>query len=167
MFIKIDNIKDYVNKNLQNKEIFLAKKSSRIIARKGNLGEEIKTFVENGTMETINKVKKINGQIDVVITNANIDGSPIIYKNGNTNTYIIPFETFDKKYEFDFESKYGNIYRPKGEAQKFVEIHEDIEILASWGEKQFLKSGSFLNISNKEDIYGIAREEFLKTYTRV
>ena len=167
MFIKIDNIQDYVNKNLQNKEIFLAKKSSRIIARKGNLGEEIKTFVENGTVETINKVKEVNGQIDVVITNANIDGSPIIDKNGKANTYIIPFETFDRKYEFDFESKYGNIYRPKGEAQKFIEISEDIEILASWGEKQFLKSGSFLNISNKEDIYGIAREEFLKTYTRV
>ena len=167
MFIKIDNIEDYVNKNLQNKEIFLAKKSSRIIARDGILGEEIKTFVENGTVETINKVKEANGQIDVVITNANIDGSPIIDKNGNMNTYIIPFETFDKKYEFDFESKYGNIYEPKGEAQKFVEISEDIEILASWGEKQYLKSGSFLNISNKEDIYGIAREEFLKTYKKV
>ncbi len=167
MFIKIDNIEDYVNKNLQNKEIFLAKKSSRIIARDGILGEEIKTFVENGTVETINKVKEANGQIDVVITNANIDGSPIIDKNGNMNTYIIPFETFDKKYEFDFESKYGNIYKPKGEAQKFVEISEDIEILASWGEKQYLKSGSFLNISNKEDIYGIAREEFLKTYKKV
>lgn len=111
----------------------------------------------------------LNGQTDVIITNANIDGSPIIDKNGNTNTYtyILPFETFDEKYEFDFKSEYGNIYRPKGKAQEFIEIPNDIEILASWGEKQFLKSGSFLNISNKKDIYGIAREEFLKTYTRV
>lgn len=167
MFIKIDNIKDYVNKNLQNKEIFLAKKSSRIIAREGILGEEIKTFVENGTLETINTVKENKNHIDIIVTNANPDGSPIIDINGNTNTYILPFETFDKKYEFDFKSEYGNIYKPKGGAQKFVEIPDNIEILASWGEKQFLKKGSFLNISNYEDIYGIAKEEFLKTYTRV
>ncbi len=167
MFIKIDNIQDYVNKNLHKKEIILAKKSSRIIARDGILGEEIKTFVENGTLETINIVKENENHIDIVVTNTNPDGSPIIDKNGNTNTYIIPFKTFDEKYEFDFKSEYGNIYRPKGRAQKFVEIPDDIEILASWGEKQFLKKGSFLNISNYEDIYGIAKEEFLKTYTRL
>ena len=96
----IENIKEYIE-NLKTKTpIVKAEKSGCILARIGQEGEQIKTFVSNGTLETINRVKKNNkGELDIVVTMANLQGEPVIDTNGHTNTYIIPRETFDKKYK--------------------------------------------------------------------
>ena len=48
-----------------------------------------------------------------------------------------------------------------------MQINEDISFMAPWGEEQVIKAGSFLNVTDYDDIYGIAREEFIKTYSFV
>ena len=48
---------------------------------------------------------------------------------------------------------------------KSTEIPEAITIMSPWGEKQHLAAGSFLNITNPGDIYGIAAPEFNETYS--
>ena len=58
------------------------------------------------------------------------------------------------------------LYRPKGGAQEFLFLKEDVEFIAPWGEKMSVKKGGVLSISGRGtgDIYGIQRDEFNKTY---
>ena len=165
----IENVKEYVENLKKKTPIVKAEKSGCILARIGVEGEKIETFVENGTLETVNTVKKDqNGYLDIVVTMATLDGDAVTDKNGHTNTYIIPRATFEKKYQnSDNISMDEKFFKPTGGVQEFVRIDEDIEIMASWGEVQNLKKGSFLNITNPNDIYGIAFEEFIKTYSFV
>ena len=163
----IENIKEYIE-NLKTKmPIVKAEKSGCILARIGQEGEQIKTFVSNGTLETVNRVKKNDkGKLDIVVTMASLNGEPVIDNNGHTNTYIIPRETFDKKYKNSENVGINEkFFKPTWGVQDFIQINEDIEIMASWGEIQKLKKGSYLNITNEKDIYGIALEEFNQTYS--
>ncbi len=162
----IENIEKYVENLKKENPIIKAEKSGCVLARIGIEGEKIETYVENGTLETVNTVKKDeNGFLDVIITMASSSGEKIIDKNNHTNTYIIPRNTFNKKYQnADNLSINESFFKPAGSVQNFIQINEDIEIMASWGEMQNLKKGSFLNITKSDDIYGIAYEEFVKTY---
>ena len=52
-----------------------------------------------------------------------------------------------------------------------MQIKEDITIYVPWGENgalipQHLRAGSWLNIEDVNDIYGIAEEEFKETYSQ-
>ena len=163
----IENSKLFAEKLRKNGPILKAEKCGWIIARVGEYGETIKTYVQNGIVETTNSVKTDeNGNLDIVCTASDSIGNPKIDKNGNTNTYIIPRKTFDKKYvDAKDVDKNPKVFKPTGGIMEFVQIHEDIELMAPWGEVQNLKACSFINISNENDIYGISYEEFIETYS--
>ncbi len=120
----IENINKYVENLKEKKNILKAQKSGCVIARFGIENEEIKTFVENGTLETINKVKRDEeGNLDVIVTRADLSKNKVYDIFGHTNTYIIPFRTFLKKYEnadsLTFEESF---VKPKGCIQELVQI---------------------------------------------
>lgn len=149
MFKTIDDIKAYVTERLQKGEkAAFYKKTAWIKARKGFPGEEIITKMANGLTETKNVVKKG----DWIITNP--DGE----------SYIMPEETLQKKYEMDPAQK--GVWRPKGGPQKMLSVTEDISFKAPWGEDMKIAKGGMLNISGMDqgDIYGIQPAEFKKTY---
>lgn len=56
------------------------------------------------------------------------------------------------------------IFKPKGGPQLFMQIQDNISIIASWGEEQNLEAGAFMNVTNPNDLYGIAYNEFQQTY---
>lgn len=165
-FRKVD-AKEYI-KELKEKDVaeLEAAKFARIIARQGVVGEKVTTYVDTGLVETVNSVKSEidengNEKPGYIITMANEQGEPIIDKFGHTNTYIIPASTFEKKYETtDIEG----VFKPKGGPQLFMQIQDNISIMASWGEEQNLEAGAFINVTNPEDLYGIAYSEFQQTY---
>lgn len=147
-----------------------AEKFACIIARQGIPGEEIITYVSTGLIETVNTVKSDpeTGSPDWVLTMANPDGTPAIYSNGHTNTYVVSDKTFRKKYKMDneyfSETCVDKVLKPKGGPQNFVKINEDISFTASWGETQNIDAGGYLNVTNKDVVYGIAEKEFNETY---
>ncbi len=124
-------------------------KSARIQARPAQEGEKIVTVLKDGTQETEN----IANDGDWVVTNP------------SGEQYIVPGEKFAQKYEPAEELGEG-WYKPTGLPQTFIQIHRELKIKASWGE-QYLGSGSFLNITKPEDVYGVAEEEFKETYELV
>lgn len=146
--IHIPDIKEYVKGQLRTQPIVLFAKTARVSARKGFPGEEIITKMKDGLTETKNIVQKG----DMVITNP--DGEQ----------YVMPAETFLKKYEIDTD--HPEQYRPKGGAQEFIFVKDDISFTAPWGEQMLIKAGGMLNITGREkgDIYGIQRDEFKRTY---
>ena len=164
----IDNIREYADGLRKKKTVSHAVKTGCILARIGRTGEEVTTYVSGGITETINHVRLDgNGRPDIVATMADASGDRITDRYGRTNTIIIPRETFDRKYiNADRVSGEEQLFRPAGAVQEFIQIDEDITFTAPWGEAQYLQAGSFLNITDPEDIYGIAYEEFMQTYSR-
>ncbi len=147
----IENMKEYVAEQLANgAEPELYAKTARVQAHPGKPGEKIVTKMKNGLEETTNIVQ----EGDMVLTNP--DGEQ----------YIVKKETFEKKYEIDPENP--KQFRPKGGAQEFITVTEDIEFTAPWGEKMTILAGGALNISGRDsgDIYGIQKDEFNSTYDR-
>lgn len=122
-------------------------KFARVQAVQAQGGERIETILANGTKETTN----IANSGDWIVTNP------------GGETYIVPAAKFPKKYEACPELG-ENWYKPAGGIQKFIELAEDTKFVCSWGEEQFIAKGGFINVSNLDDIYGIARDEFFNTY---
>lgn len=148
--VHVSDIKAYVEEKLaEGQKPQLYAKTARIKARPGVVGEEIVTKMADGHEETRNTVK---AKGDMVATNP------------AGEEYIIDAKTFAKKYEIDPANP--KQYRPKGGAQEFLFLKEDVQFKAPWGEDMDIKAGGVLNISGREsgDIYGIQRKEFNETY---
>lgn len=122
-------------------------KFARVQAVCATGGERIETILADGTKET---------------TNVAAPGDWIITNPGGEK-YIVPAAKFPKKYEPAPELG-ENWYKPTGGVQKFLELTEDTVFICSWGEEQFIKAGGMINVTNLDDIYGIARDEFFDTY---
>lgn len=123
-----------------------AVKISPISARKARSSETIKTILKNGLTETQNTSQ--SG--DWIITNP--DGEQ----------YLASDKTFKQKYHIS-----DNKYLPNEDIQIFIKPNCDITIEAPWGDEQFIAVGGVLNITNLNDIYGIAEDEFLTTYKEI
>ena len=146
---QIPDIAKYVTEMLANgaKPVYYAK-IARISARPGFPGEQIVTTLANGHQETTNVV----------------DTGDMVVTNPGGEQYIIKSETFNKKYEVDPDNP--KVFRPKGGAQQFLRLLEDVDFKAPWGEEMHMKKGDFINVTNRDkgDIYGIAQKEFFDTY---
>ena len=164
---KIGSIRAYAEKLQKDHPALRAEKTGCVLARIGRVGEEITTYVSNGTLETTNRVRPDEkGNPGIIATMADASGNRIQDAGGRFNTIIIPWETFERKYrDASGVSENEQLFRPAGGVQEFVQIGEDISFMASWGTEQRLKAGSFLNVTDPDDIYGIAQEEFRMTYS--
>ena len=58
----------------------------------------------------------------------------------------------------------NNTYYPKGGKRFFIRVNENIQFKSPWNETQYLKTGGVLVILSKDNIYGIQKEEFEKSY---
>ncbi len=124
--------------------IIQAIKISYVKAYQATKEEKIITILRNQTTETQNTAKPS----DWIITNP--DGEQ----------HIVTNENFMKKY---IATKNG-YFKATDNVQKFIEIPFDISFICAWDEKQFIAKGGMLNISNLDDIYGVAKDEFRKNY---
>lgn len=81
-------------------------------------------------------------------------------------------KTLAKKYVADTSVKAAGkdvFYRPAGGVQTFMQVKEDIAVMVPWGENGAdipltIDAGGYLNVTNPDDIYGIAETEFNETY---
>lgn len=160
-FQNID-VKKYVEQLFNSgKKPFMAKKSANVIAVKADGGEKVDVYTKNGNLQSRQTAK----QGDIILTRADQNGKPVIDSNGHKNSWIVPYDKFSKKYDLKNPIKKG-VYAPIGGPQKFIQIDKDISFNASWG-LQNIKAGGYLNISDQNDIYGIAKQEFEQTYKKV
>ena len=166
-FIKI-NVLEYVKEGLEKGTMVpkTAVKFARIIARQGQLGEEVKTFTQNGLLEKISSVKtdEKTGMLGWIATKVDANGEIIVDEYGNKNQWIIDDSTFKRKYEIDPENP--GLYKPVGGPQIFVEIQDNIT-LEQWGSEMNIEKGGYINITNPDDMYGISKRDFEDTYSFV
>ena len=168
---KVDT-KEYVESGLADGslEAFEAIKHARISAMKGQVGDEVISWSEDENGNPIQEkvatvtVNEETGEADWIATKTDSEGNPIIDRNGHTNQWIIDDNTFHKKYEVDPE--HPDIFKPVGGPQKFVETREGL-IISQWGEEMKMPRGSFINITNPDDMYAINPRDFDDTYSKV
>lgn len=122
-------------------------KFARVQARIATAGEVIVTILASGKKET---------------SNAANEGDWIVTNPGG-EMYIVPGAKFPKKYEACPELGDG-WFKPTGGVQKFIQLSERTIFVCAWGEEQDIDAGGFINVSNLNDIYGIAPQEFVDTY---
>lgn len=156
-FKSIENIKKYLAEGLECGELTAKtyQKFGRITARVGKLGEKIVTVMANGLKETENTVTADeNGNLGWVVTAL------------TGEQYIVTDKVFKSKYEKveGTENEFKPVWNPITAAQ----IKESISFTATWGELQNLAANGYL-VFNKDfsDIYGVQKDEFLKTYEEV
>ena len=165
---KVD-ITKYIQEGIRSGQMvpFTAVKYGRIIARPGVVGETVITWsVDSNGQEVKEKVDQVelDGETNKpgwIVTKVDEDGQVIIDSNGHINEWIIGDTKFRSKYEIDSEKP--GLFKPKGAPQIFVRITEDI-ILEQWGSEMLLSAGSYINITNPNDIYGISERDFNDTY---
>lgn len=150
MFKEVEAVSYAENKIKAGVKVEEYAKTARIQARVAVEGEQIVTQMKDGHIETKNTAK----EGDVIATNP------------AGEQYIIPAATFVKKYEVDPVNP--EQYRPKGGAQQFIHVDEDISFKAPWGEEMHIKAGGVLNVSGLTtgDVYGIQKDEFKNTYAK-
>lgn len=146
--------------------VILAEKSGCVFARKADAkGEYITVYTSNGTEEVKQEFAPAGAWI---LTRATLDGKVVLNAAGKPNSWVPKAGVFEKKYDVA-NMRDDGFTKPKGGVQKFVRISEDIAIMVPWGENgalipQNLEAGSVLNVTNLDDIYGIAEIEFSETY---
>lgn len=159
----------YVKQGIENGTMVprQAKKTARIVARPGIVGETVVSWsVDSQGNEIQEKVAQV--QVDIqtnqpgwIVTKVDEQGNVIVDNNGHSNQWIIDDTTFKKKYEIDSENP--SLYRPKGGFQIFVQITDNI-ILNQWGSDMQIAAGGYINITNVDDMYGISQRDFEDTY---
>lgn len=153
-FRQIERIKEYVEEKLSTGELEpqTYKSSKTVEARQGALGERVVTVLSNGLEETVNTVKAdpVTGEAGWIV------------KNPTGEEYIVEDSVFREKYDA-IDGEDGK-YRAKGKPVTAARLTESIAFTAPWGEEMRIKAGGYLIISNPADIYGIAEDEFRKTY---
>jgi hypothetical protein len=124
-----------------------AQKTALVQAEVVPTGTQVTTRMKNGLVETHNVAK---GDNTMLVTNP--DGEQ----------YLVGSEKFSKRYDAR-----GDLYSPKSSPVKTIQVREDVSFTAPWGEEMKIARGGVLVNAGENDIYGIQREEFANTYTRL
>lgn len=166
------NTQEYVEDGLEQGkfEVFEAVKHTRIAAQQGEIGQEVISWSEdengNPIQERVSTVKtdETTGEPGWIATKTGADGQPIIDRNGNLNQWIISDSVFRKKYEADPE--HPGIFKPTGGPQKFVRTTEAL-IISQFDSEMTMPTGSYINVTDPDNMYAINPRDFHDTYTIV
>ena len=131
-----------------------------VLARPAVPGERLTVWTQDGNNEGL----EIADEGDVVVTRVDKKGRPVLNKDGNPNTWKMAGDTFKASYDTEHPDPETGAYIPTGGPRRFVQVGKDISFDAHWGGVQNIRKGGYLNITNPDDVFGIAREEFLETY---
>lgn len=147
--------------------VIAAEKSGCVFARKTTQTEKLEVYTTSGLLETVETVSAG----EWILTRATLDGKVVLNSAGKPNSWAPKAGVFEKKYDVA-NMRADGFTKPKGGVQKFIRIAEDITIMVPWGENgalipQNLEAGAVLNVTNLDDIYGIAEIEFSETYAIV
>lgn len=166
---EVIDVRAYVSElNLRGANTVFARKSQAsggVIARKSSPGEKVEVYTNDGNLEAV----EVCGEGQWILTKADSDGNPIIDDYGHTNTWRVDDDVFKSKYEVKNMTPSGYVL-PVSNPQMFIQIDKNVAIMKPWGENgalvpQTIAAGGYLNITNLDDIYGIAVAEFNETYT--
>ena len=152
------NTVDYIREN--NLTVVKAQKFGTISVERDCDGKRVESWSEDSKGRPIlEKVSRVSeGQC--ILTKTDDFGVPIIDAHGHKNQWIADESVIEKKYD-----EVGNgIYKAKAGAVQLFAITEEPLILTQWGEEMKMPMGSYINITDPNDMYGVNPRDFNDTY---
>lgn len=164
VYRKIDDIENYLDSTPYNAQM-RAERNGYATGHPAEPGEKVSVMTPDGQKE----VQETAKPGDWVITRAYKDGTSYVDKNGNTDTQLINEETLAKKY-IGWLEQGENVWMFESDSQyqDFMRVSENVALSVP-GENgapvtQYIKEGGWLNITDMNNVYGIAEQEFAETY---
>lgn len=144
----------------------LAEKGTPILVRHLPVGTRVPVWTENGDLESTESV----GEGQVVATRCDEDGNPILNEHGHDNTWIQSESDLASTYDVDAIDENGMVKPRSGQPRRMIRIDKDAVVMKPWGENgalvpQVCRAGGYMNITDPENAYFIAEEEFSETHT--
>jgi len=136
-------------------ETLTAKKSKPVTARAAVPGEEITTLVENPAGGVLEETKNKASEVPSMVVTNMIDGQ--------TNSWIVKKETFDKRYTAD-PNQDGKFLPVGAPVEGMFRTKENITFQAPWGSPINLAAGGVVVPDPSGGFYGINPKEFEATY---
>lgn len=175
--IENDKISEYLE-SIPEERKFTAYKTGSVIAKKGNIGETVKTVLktvvdgkeyvlseEEGVIKERTYTKEINGEEcsvtspDYIITNIS---------STSNEQYINKCEQIEKNYELIGVTEEGYSLTPNYDPRAVAQVDENIIIITAWGTKAVCLQGSYIVTYNasENDYNVIEKGAFDSTYTK-
>ena len=170
--IENDKIGEYLE-SISESQKFVAYKTGQVIARRGMLGENVKTVLktvvdgkeyvlseEEGTVRerTYTKDGQTITGLDFVVTNIS---------STSNEQYIVKEERIGSTYDYVEQTENGILLTPKYDPRTFVQVNENIIIVTAWGSKAVCLAGSYIVTYNalENDYNTVEAAAFNSTYT--
>lgn len=161
---KIINVLLYVTSLLKNGTVpLMAYKFGTVHAKPAEPGQQVITWSETEDRRPLVEKIAIAKEDDMIVTKSDANGHIVSDRHGHDNQWLVNKEKFEKKY---LPTTIRGVYRPAVKNQKFIRIDEPL-IIEQWGSTMKLPSGSFINITNADDMYGVNPRDFWDTYIPV
>lgn len=129
-----------------------------------------KKFKKFGTVlaKVATKQTKVVTKLDGKVETTNVaQVGDVIITNPLGEMYVLKQDKFLQRYTGNKLSESNQEFDAKGFCFASIYTGEDLEFLASWGEKMILNSGDYLCSTTKEakgDLYRIEKNAFKETY---
>ena len=151
-----DEIQTMYNEALTSGSVCHYKKIGKIIFRQAVPNETIISTC-GGKVETLKTLKAD----EMIIRN--------VTPGGSAETYAMEIAKFKKRYEptgqlYNIDGQRWETAVASGEIDAFEYQGEKITFMAPWGEEMLCEYGDMICSAGKNDIYRIAKNEFLGTY---
>lgn len=142
LFKVVDPVADY-----DWTEFRRAQKTAQVHAEFVGEGTRVETIMANGLVET-SKTAGPGG------------GYKVTAQIGEQ--YLVDKAKFEKLYN---ETDAPDIYAPKPDVRKVLELKDNVAFTAPWGEEMRIRGGGVLVHGGKKDVYGIQPDEFKASYS--
>lgn len=126
-------------------------KFARVQAAQAKGGEKVETILKDGFKES--RETRIAKPGDWIVTNP------------NGERYIPGPGVFEKKYEKALDLGEG-WFKSKRIPQDFRLMKQEMS-MQLWGKKYTFRAGSYINVTDMNDIYAVAEDEFIGTYKTI
>ena len=139
-----------------------AEKKGAIIATKVERPTVLEEYNAEGKLEAV-VTAKVG---DYIVFKANNEGGRVLGIGGKPISWIMDAETYKLKYEPQSDSTVECFSKPVGGEQTFARVDRPIALIVSWANDgiQTLEAGSYINITNPDDVYGVNSKDFKDTY---
>lgn len=164
-FVRINPL-EYVKKGIESGELkpVVAIKATPVAVRRGEVGEVIRTYSQDGILESEVTVgiDETTGLPQIVLTKLDKNGEVVVDEHGHENSWVYPNPQAEFEVAYPTQLREG-VYLPAATPRILLPIVMDV-LIPQWGTLEAVAAGGWLNITNLDDIYGVSARDIDDTH---
>ena len=164
-FVRINPL-EYAKKGIESGELkpVVAIKATPVAVRRGEVGEVVRTYSQDGIVESehVVKIDETTGLPQMILTKLDKNGDVVIDEYGHENSWI--YKKCESQFALDYPTQLREgVYVPAATPRILLPIVMDV-LIPQWGSLEAVAAGGWLNITNLDDIYGVSGRDIDETH---